>query len=161
MGFIDTSNDQDLPVYYNLVHAVGKGCPNMRDDVKLVQYLLISFYDKALSASNVYTKPKGDMKVDGVCGPVTLNWILKFQLDVNTRYPGTVYADNCVDRVKNKNLTGSISGTIYTLAVLNKFTLKVNPDAYYATPLVIPLENSMNQPLPSADVMRSVMNMAT
>ena len=151
MGFIDNSNDPDLSVFYNVVHAVGKGCPNMRDDVKLVQYLLIAFYDKALSASSVYTKPKGDLSVTGNCDAVTLNWILKFQLDVNTRYPGTVLADDRVDRVRNKNLTGSISGTVYTLAVLNRFTLKVNPDAYLATTLVIPLENPMNVPSPSAD----------
>lgn len=142
MGFIDTSNDPKLPVFYNVSHAVGKGCPNMRDDVKLVQYLLIKFYDKALASSNVYTKPKGDLKVDGDCGPITLNWILKFQLDVNKRHPGTVYADNRVDRALNKNLTGSISNTIYTIGVLNRFTLMVNPDAFYSTPLVIPLENS-------------------
>lgn len=150
MGFLDTSNDPKLPVFYNVVHGVGKGCPNMRDDVKLVQYLLISFYDKALGTSTVYTKPKGDMKVDGVCGPVTLNWILKFQLDVNTRHPGTVAADNRVDRALNKNLTGSISGTVYTIAVLNRFTAKVNADAYYATPLIIPLENPANVSLPSS-----------
>lgn len=151
MGFIDNSTDPDLPVFYNLVHAVGKQCPNKSNDVKLVQYLLIAFYDKALSSSNVYTKPKGNLTIDGVCGPVTLNWILKFQLDVNTRYPGTVAADNRVDRVRNKDFKGSFSGTIYTLAVLNKFTQKVNQQAYIALPKSVPLENSGTVPPPSFD----------
>lgn len=149
MGYIDNSNDPNLSVFYNVVHAVGKQCPNMRDDVKLVQYLLISFYDKALASSSVYTKPNGDLKVTGNCDAVTLNWILKFQTDVNKRYPGTVLADDRVDRALSKNLTGSISKTIYTIAVLNRFVLAINPDAFYATPLIIPLENPMNIPLPS------------
>ena len=71
MGFIDSSDDPDLPVFYNVVHAVGVQCPNARDDVKLVQYLLTAFYDKALASSGVYSRPKGNMTVDGVCRPVT------------------------------------------------------------------------------------------
>jgi len=154
MGFLDTSNDSSLPVFYNVVHAVGKQSPNVCDDVKLVQYLLIAFYDKALATSSIYTKPKGDLKVDGVCGPVTNNWILKFQLDVNKRHPGTVAADNRVDRVRNKNLKGSITGTIYTLAVLNKFVRIINPTAFVMLPQVVPLENSANVPPPSRDVVQ-------
>lgn len=37
MGLIDTAPGTTLPVFYNVVHAVGKNCPNMRDDVKLGQ----------------------------------------------------------------------------------------------------------------------------
>lgn len=151
MGFIDNSTDPGLPVFYNVVHAVGVNCPNARDDVKLVQYLLIAFYDKALPYSGVYTKPKGDMKVDGVCGPVTNNWILKFQLDVNTRYPGTLAADNRVDRVRNKDLKGSFTGMAYTLALLNKFVSKINPEAFIMLPQVISLQNSADVPPPSWD----------
>jgi hypothetical protein len=160
MGFIDNSNDPDLPVFYNVVHAVGRQCPNVRDDVKLVQYLLIAFYDKALSHSSVYTRPKGEMKVDGVCGPVTLNWILKFQLDVNTRYPGTVAADGRTDRVRNKDLKGSISGTVYTLAVLNKFTQKVNAEAYVRLPQLVPLDNSAGIAPPSYDLVNAATRLA-
>lgn len=160
MGFIDSSSDPKLPVFYNVVHAVGKGCPNMRDDVKLVQYLLIAFYDKALASSSIYTKPNGDLKVTGNCDHATLNWIIKFQTDVNKRYPGTVLADNRVDRALNKNLTGSISQTIYTIALLNRFVLAINREAFIATPLVVSLENPLNLPLPSADAMKSAARFA-
>ncbi len=155
MGFLDNSNDPGLPVFYNVVHAVGKQCPNVRNDVKLVQYLLIAFYDKALASSSVYTRPNGTMSVDGVCGPVTNNWILKFQLDVNKRHPGTVAADNRADRVRDKNLQGSITGTVYTLAVLNKFVRAINPAAFVMLPQFVPLENSANVPPPSYDVVQS------
>ena len=154
MGFIDNSSDSSLPVFYNVVHAVGRQCPNFRDDVKLVQYLLIAFYAKALSYSSVYTKPNGDLTVDGECGPVTLNWILKFQMDVNTRHPGTVAADNRVDRVRNKDLKGAITGTIYTLAMLNKFVRQINSEAFFMLPQIIPLENAANVPPPSSDVVQ-------
>lgn len=46
MGFIDTSSVAQPSVFYNVVHAVGKNCPNMGEDVKLVQYLLKILYDK-------------------------------------------------------------------------------------------------------------------
>jgi len=152
MGFIDNSNDPTLPTFYNVVRAVGKQCPNVSDDVKLVQYLLVAFYDRALASSPVYTRPKGQMTVDGICGPVTLNWILKFQLDVNTRYSGTLAADNRVDRVRNKNLTGSFTKTAYTLAVLNKFVKQVNPSAFMYTPSAVPMQPAATVPPPSSDV---------
>jgi hypothetical protein len=153
MVFIDSSTDPTVPVFYNVVHAVGKQCPNVRDDVKTVQYLLLAFYDKAYSSSSVYTRPKDEMKFDGACSPVTLNWILKFQLDVNTRCPGRLAADNRVDRVRNKNFQGSITGLAYTLGIPNKFVQKINPEAYLP-PLSVPLENSVGVAAPSRDVVR-------
>lgn len=47
MGFIETSDETDLPYYYNVVQAVGAESPNLRDDVMLVQYLLKVWYEKA------------------------------------------------------------------------------------------------------------------
>lgn len=152
MGFIDTSSDPKVPIFYNVVHAVGVYCPNHRDDVKLIQYLLIAFYDRALASSSIYTRPKGDLTVDGSCGPITNNWILKFQLDVNKRYPNTVAVDNRVDRVRNKNLVGSISGTVYTDAVLNRFVSAINPEAFILLPSLVPLEDPNNVGPPTADM---------
>ena len=156
MGFIDSSPEASMPVFYNVVHAVGKQCPNMKDDTKLVQYLLVAFYDGALTVSPIYTRPKGDMTVDGICGPITNNWILKFQLDVNQRYPNTTPADNRVDRIRNKNMIGSISQMGYTLAILNRFTAKVNPDAYVALPKYVQLQNPENVPPPSYDMIGEI-----
>jgi hypothetical protein len=113
-------------------------CPNLRDDVLLVQYLLKAFYD-TLPANQ---RPKGKMKVDGICGPITNNWILRFQLDAN-KYNGEplVIVDNHVDKVLNKNLVGSIGGKMYTLAVLNMNVKYYNYDAWARTPLFVPLQN--------------------
>lgn len=147
MGFIDTS--PRLPYFYNVVHAVGKNCPNQRDDVMLVQYLLYWRY------KNVKPKaatPKGEMKVDGICGGVTRNWILKFQLDIMF-HNHSIYADNRVDRVRNTaTLTGSLSKTVYTLIWLNWIVAYEEPAAFLATPQFVPLQNPLSVPPPSNDI---------
>lgn len=148
MGFIDTSTDKNLPVFYNVVHAVGKNCPNLRDDVKLVQYLLKSIYDKYPPQY----RPNGTMTVDGVCGAITLNWILKFQLDANESKPGKVNMDGRVDRARSKTLYGSIGNTAYTIGLLNINSADLNSEAWLALPGLIPLENIANVPPPSPDI---------
>jgi hypothetical protein len=79
MRFIDTCDSQTTPEFYNVVHAVRKNCPNRHDDVKIVQLMLQMFYSGA-----GLTRPKGQMIPDGICGPITKNWILKFQLDISS-----------------------------------------------------------------------------
>ncbi len=150
MGFIDTSTEEILPVFYNVVHAVGRQCPNLRDDVKLIQYLLLAFYDKGAPAKG-WKRPPGELTVTGFCGPTTMNWILDFQMNVR-KIKGKVAIDGRIDRVRNKNLIGSITGTYYTLAFLNKGVAAHNREAFAATPLFIPLENPMNIPPPSNDL---------
>lgn len=150
MGFIDTAPGTRLPVFYNVVHAVGKQCPNMPDDVKLVQYLLKILYQKLPP----YKKPNGEMKVDGICGPITMNWILKFQLDVSADNPGIIAVDNRVDRIRNKNFVGSINKTQYTLGILNHNAKKLNSEGWAATYYSVPLQNPESVPPPSPDVIR-------
>lgn len=155
MGFIDTAPETNSPVFYNVVHAVGRYCPNVRDDVKLIQYMLLKFYDKATAFGA--TKPNGKLTVDGCYGGITANWVLKFQLDMSSHFPSEIAVDNRVDRIRNKrNFRGSVTSTIYTLAFLNRNLLKVNPEAYVLLPQVVPLENIMNVPPPSWDVVNEI-----
>lgn len=153
MGFIDTSTSEYLEVFYNLVHAVGRGCPNMRDDVKLIQYLLISFYEVGVQYG--YKKPPGELTITGECGPTTINWITDLQYSLRKRSK-SVALDGRIDRIRNKTFVGSISKTRYTLAWLNYGVRKYNPDAFVATPTLIPLENPMNVPPPSNDMVRGI-----
>lgn len=156
MGFIDTlENKKFLPVFYNVVHAVGKQCPNMRDDVKLVQYLLIAFYDKG-AAERGWKKPPGELTITGFCGPTTMNWILDFQRSCYKDFGGDVSLDSRIDRVRNGKTKGSITGTTYTLIWLNKGVATYNPDAFVMTPHLIPLENPMNVTPPSNDIIREI-----
>lgn len=145
MGFIDTTTDPKTPIFYNVIHAVGRDCPNQRDDVKLVQFLLREVYKNPNAKA-----PQGEMKVDGICGPTTLNWILKFQLNVLYE-DKSIIVDGRVDRVRNNSAAGSISQKLYTLLWLN-FTLSIQDPATFATlGTFIPLTPVGNVPPPSID----------
>ncbi len=110
--------------FYNVVHAVGHQCPNMRDDVKLVQYLLKAFYENAPDTS----KPNGIMAVDGLCGPTNRGGINRFEMDMTG--PGQVAFDGRIDRVRDQSMTSSVSQTYYALVLLNRWTIKFNPGAW-------------------------------
>lgn len=149
MGFIDTS--PAIPVLYNVVHAVGTYCPNHRDDTMLVQYLLVRFYENIEPRTAV---PKGNMTVDGKCGPTTKNWIRAFQYDLMV-LNHSICADGRVDRIRNtQNLEGAISKTCYTLAWLDWYVADLDPAGYAALPLLVPLSNPMNIPPPSVDIVK-------
>ena len=139
-----------MPVFYNVVHAVGQNCPNMSDDVKLVQYFLKSLYTKLPQS-----KPGGEIQVTGACDSVTMNWILRFQTQAAHDYPGKILVDNRIDRIRQKDFIGSMSHTVYTLAALNASCMNYCPEAWIATPSLIHLENPLNVPPPSWDVVES------
>jgi hypothetical protein len=150
MGFIDTS--PAIPVLYNVINAVGENCPNKHDDVQMVQYLLLHFYN------NVEPKaatPKGTMTVDGICGGITKNWIKKFQIDLML-LNHSIYADGRIDRIRNThNLTGSISKTNYTQAWLDWYDSRIAPREYAELPMHIPVANPLSVPPPSIDVVHT------
>lgn len=153
MGFIDTSPETGLPIFFNVVHAVGKQCPNIRDDVKLVQYLLIVVFEHLRGA-----KPSG-LAVNGICGATTINWIHTFQMEMHAIKPGNILVDDRVDRIRDKTtLTGSMSKTLYTLGLINAVAAISNPTAFAATPVFVPLENAATVPGPTPDVIRGYGN---
>jgi hypothetical protein len=118
MAFIDRDieNPEDAP-FYNVNFAVGKNCPNYREDVLLVQFFLKRIY---MIDGMTGLKPKGNMTVDGKCGPVTQNWIRKFQIDMMNRGL-KCYPDGLVNKAGNTtgNKVGSLSHTFYTIRLMN------------------------------------------
>lgn len=145
MPFIDTCNSDVTPEFYNVVHAVGKNCPNRHDDVKLVQMLLQMFY-----TGSGFTVPKGQMMADGICGPITKNWILKFQLDMRARAV-LLTADQRIDRVRNHQSMGQISGTRYGLVALNEVAATADPSRWSSLSFVIPMTDANQVPPPAND----------
>jgi hypothetical protein len=138
----DFSENATLVQYYNVHQPVGKNCPNLMNDVKLVQYLLKIFYD----TFPPNTRPKGIMKMppDGICGPITLHWIYKFQWDCNKQHPDKVMMDNVMDPIRQgQNWKGSISGTYYTLYLLNYNAQKRNPKGYFRAMYVVPMDGGL------------------
>jgi hypothetical protein len=146
MGYIDyTPEGED---FYNLVNAVGSNCPNNRDDVMMIQYMLKHLYVGEMAPH----KPSGEMTVDGICGPVTINWILTYQRQLKM-IEIQVLIDGRIDRIRDKSsFLGSISNTYYTLAYLNNDLWEYNPTAYERLPLHVPLSNPLSVPPPSNDV---------
>lgn len=156
MGFIDTATGTNRPVFYNLVHAVGENCPNMPDDVKLIQYLLKSFYSKIPNHESCQ-----EISLNGIVDSITRSWIFKFQIEANHSHPGKVLIDNRIDRIRQKDFIGTVSHTVYSLAVLNSSVLKYNPEAFLAAPQFVPMENITKVPPPSWDIVQQQRKLST
>jgi hypothetical protein len=124
---LDGRLDNRLPVFYNLTMPVGVRAPNRRDDVLLVQYFLLEIYKNPAAHTPPLIRPKGNLVVDGKFGPITRNWILKFQLDVRDRGK-SVYPDSRVDRARGAE--SSITHTVYTIIHMNASFKKLRPDDF-------------------------------
>lgn len=146
MGFIDTTIYGEG--FYNVIKAVGQAAPNVREDVMMVQYMLRHLF----TGKNAVHKPSGEMTVDGICGPITINWILTFQKQlVQSNIPTLI--DGRIDRIRDKStFTGSISKTKYTLHALDHNLKQNNFKAYRELPMRVPLSNPATVPPPTNDV---------
>lgn len=130
--------------FYNVSQAVGKGCPNLPDDVMLVQFFIRELAKDATVAPG--TRPSAPLTVDGVYTPNLGEWILWVQKASNAKAAGTTLADGRVDPARGmandpKFLKSSISHTQYTIVTLNasyRFRFKKSHDA---------LEDDPNVPL--------------
>lgn len=134
MAFIDY--DSDDPVghasFYNVTQAVGYGCPNMLEDVKVVQFFLKRLFSLEGLKKD---KPWGEMTIDGKVGPITRAWIIKTQ--ILCREGGTnVLVDGIVDKAGNpnnaSNWESSISHTKYVIRMINN-TLRKRDTVVYKT----------------------------
>lgn len=126
MAYIEKTNDLWLPTFYNVSRPVGRGCHNWEEDVMVVQFFLQRMYKTDILG----TKPKGDLKVDGIFGNITRNWILKFQLDVQQLQGASIYPDGIISTATDGNLDSSITKTRYTIIYLNGGVKKNDPVVY-------------------------------
>ena len=131
MAFVDTDSEHpDVPTFYNINSAVGFGCPNIEEDVKVVQFFLQRFFTLRPFAGE---KPAGSMSVDGKVGPITRTWIHKFQA-VCRRSKQNVLVDGIIDKAGNpenpNNLTSSISRTENTIRALNAVLRHEDKEVY-------------------------------
>ena len=69
---------REMAPLYNVDKAVGRGCPNQRGDVFLVQYFIRSIVDRTPAWTN-YPEGEGPPVVDGHFTIVTEMWIESFQ----------------------------------------------------------------------------------
>lgn len=124
----DSYGAGDFHHIWNVTDAVGEHCPNRREDVMLVQYMLLKLYAGRFRQGR--SRPPGNLQLNGICEPVTLDWIRAFQRDLNEDEPGIVSIDSRIDRACGMLTTrpGPVVGpngpggfTVYTIVMLNKF----------------------------------------
>jgi hypothetical protein len=101
-------------------HAVGAGCPNGSEDVRLVQFFLKV---ASLSAGGFAGfQPPGEppIEVDGRYGRQTQTYISFYQQEVNRREKRKlVEPDGRIDPIKPGQKISSITHTFYTILDLN------------------------------------------
>ena len=123
MAFIDTIvGHPEWPSFYNVNSAVGFGCPNLEEDVKVIQFFLQRFF--TVPSLSPY-KPSGTLAVDGKVGPVTRAWIIKAQKTARLGQQN-VLVDGIIDKAGHAGVTNngkdelsSISHTPYTIHKIN------------------------------------------
>ncbi|MEZ5428525.1 MAG: hypothetical protein R2747_19860 [Pyrinomonadaceae bacterium] len=132
MAFIDldTIDPARTPSFYNVNMAVGYGCPNMEEDVKVVQFFLKRVFEIDFLKNK---KPWGQMTIDGKVGPVTRAWIVKMQM-----LAPNVMIDGIVDKAGNENnpsnRLASLSHTDYTIRMINNLLRKKDTAVYKTLP---------------------------
>jgi hypothetical protein len=130
MAFIDIDGSDPVnhASFYNVGEAIGYGCKNLAEDVKVVQFFLKRIY---LIKDLRNLKPWGEMAVDGKVGPITRAWIMKYQIDCRNNGANTM-VDGIVNTAGNSagNYTASISNTIYTIRMLNIMLRKLDTIVY-------------------------------
>ncbi len=112
-------------LFYNVDAAVGKGCPNQRIDVLLVQYLLKENI-RLKSFGYLPNTIVGPLQIDGLWNETWTTLVFNYQNELKHRGKPVVH-DGRVDPVAGGRVLGSIHHTIYTILWLNMGYYQVRP----------------------------------
>jgi len=107
--------------------AVGPGCPNRRDDVLLVQFMLgmLAAVNSRFEFGDVDFAPIGfprNLKIDGICGPHTIASIKSFQRMGSLKKQGTAMAmimDGIVNPVRAGQPWTPLGSNVLTIVRMN------------------------------------------
>jgi hypothetical protein len=113
-------------LFYNVDAAVGKGCPNQRTDVLLVQYLLKENMRLKTFSYLPNTVVAGTVQITGLWDETWDTLLFNYQNDLKHRGKPVV-RDGRVDPVTGGRVLGSIHHSIYTILWLNMGYLQVRP----------------------------------
>jgi hypothetical protein len=116
MAIRRTTAIRALPVYFDVSDRVGLNCPNRRDDVMLVQYLLKKTYQASPPGRWQPVIPPGGMRVDGRFGYLDLYLILHYQLESGLSGRGG-YIDGIISPTRGQFTTSQ--HVQYTIIYLN------------------------------------------
>jgi hypothetical protein len=101
--------------FYNIDRAVGRGCPNGREDVLLVQL----FLRRVLEGYNDPVPGEKPLLIDGSYGSQTQRYIDHWQKGTNLVNPTAVVADGVISSISERSGLGSRSGRVFGLILLN------------------------------------------
>jgi hypothetical protein len=107
--------------------AVGRGCPNRRDDVLLIQFMLgmLAAINSRFEFGEVDFAPTGfprTLKMDGICGPHTIASIKNFQRMGSLKKQGTALAmimDGIVNPVRAGQPWTPLGSNVLTIVRMN------------------------------------------
>jgi hypothetical protein len=108
----------NIKLIYTIDQAVGAGCPNVRDDVALVQFLLRA----AMEDVKEYQIPAGPpLSIDGVYGPQTILYIKSWQQQEAklTQGVGVPVQDGVISPMTSRTGFGPLSHHRYSILALN------------------------------------------
>jgi hypothetical protein len=115
--------------FYNVDSAVGPKCPNQRDDVLLVQHLLVTINNNTNAFSPPIAplplSPGEILKVDGIAGPITFRAIKHFQ-EVAKKRGNNIATDGRVDKATGSG-AGATSQSTFTIIFLNNAYRAIRP----------------------------------
>jgi len=103
---------------YTIDKAVGAGCPNLRDDVALVQF----FVRAVMEDGKDYQIPAGaPLSIDGIFGPQTILYIKSWQQQESKLREGFAkpMQDGVISPVIDRSGLGSLSHVRYSIISLN------------------------------------------
>lgn len=113
----------DVLVIMKIDHSVGKGGSNRPHDVQKVQFILNVVH---LDAGNFFRMPSL-LSMDGICGPMTLNAILRYQNYKQNSGSLLLAADGLVTATHHAVLTNAHSLGFSTLYHLNMDFIQALP----------------------------------
>jgi hypothetical protein len=107
-----------IKLIYTVDKAVGAGCPNLRDDVALVQFFLRA----VMEDEKDYRLPPGQpLSIDGIFGPQTTLYINSWlqQESKIAQNIGIPVQDGVISPPLNRGGIGSLSHVRYSMVSLN------------------------------------------
>ena len=114
------TDSPEHPLVLDIDEPVGKGCPNRKLDVYVVQYLLKLVIDSPKTSRKMDILPATPLQIDGIFGERTAEAIRFFQVN-GSRGPLAVGTDGRVEPTRGGTYAGSVSGKLRTIILLNKY----------------------------------------
>jgi hypothetical protein len=115
---IRNPNPGRIQFFYSVDQAVGTGCPNVRPDVKLVQFFLRILVDEDKSfTGSVPATVKRPLNIDGSWGSQSAAYLEAWENVISQQQQ--IRRDRRVDPISTGTTVSAISHTSYKICVMN------------------------------------------